>query len=82
MYTAVGLHFNKNPYGLDADFLERYGRIKIKDCPRTYDGIATWLATHEAEGIVFWRDGEPECEIRRKDFCIPWPVKVAKDDQL
>ena len=74
-YEAVGPHFQSNPYGLDADFLERHGRIKIRDCPRTYDGIREWLRVHEVEGIVFWLDGEPRCKIKRSDFGFPWPIK-------
>lgn len=74
-YEAVGLHFQGNPYGLDADFLERHGRIKIKDCPRTFDGIREWLRVHEVEGIVWWKDGEPKCKIKRKDFGFKWPVR-------
>lgn len=74
-YEAVGMHFQNNPYGLDDDFLERHGRIKIKNLTRTYDGIYEYLATHEIEGIVFWKDGEPQCKIRRRDFGLEWPIK-------
>lgn len=74
-YEAVGVHFQNNPYGLDDDFLERHGRIKIKDCPRTLDGIREWLRVHEVEGIVWWKDGEPKCKIKRKDFGFKWPVR-------
>lgn len=74
-YEAVGVHFQNNPYGLDADFLERHGRIKIKGCPRTYEGIREWLRVHPVEGIVFWRDGKPGCKIKRSDFGFTWPVK-------
>lgn len=74
-YEAVGVHFQSNPYGLDADFLERHGRIKIKDCPRTFEGIREYLRTHAIEGIVFWKDGEPRCKIKRTDFGFPWPIK-------
>ena len=74
-YEAVGLHFQNNPYGLDDDFLERHGRIKLYDVPRTYDGIAEWLFEHEVEGIVFWQNGEPGCKIKRTDFGLEWPVK-------
>lgn len=80
-YEAVGPHFQKNPYGLDEDMLERHGRIKIKDCPRTFDGIRGWLATHEVEGIVFWKDGEPGCKIKRSDFGLPWPTDYWRDDK-
>lgn len=29
----------------------------------------------EIEGIVFWKDGEPLCKIKRTDFGFEWPVK-------
>ena len=78
-YEAVGLHFNGNPSGLDADFLERHGRIKIKDLPRTYDGMREYFRTHFIEGVVFWKDGEPKCKIKRSDFGFRWPVDLEKD---
>ena len=77
-YEAVGVHFQGNPYGLDADFLEKHGRIKIKDCPRTFDGIREWLRVHEVEGIVWYKDGEPRCKIKRTDFGFPWPIREGK----
>lgn len=78
-YEAVGPHFKGNPYGLDDDFLERHGRIK-HDVPRTYEGIKEYLRTHEIEGLVFWRGKEVGCQVCRKDFGFPWPVKGDKDD--
>lgn len=30
---------------------------------------------HEIEGIVFWKDGEPRCKIKRSDFGFEWPAK-------
>lgn len=77
-YEAVGLHFQNNPYGLDADFLERHGRIKVKDFPRTFDGMREWLRVNAVEGVVFWKDGKPQCKIRRRDFAFPWPIKEGK----
>ena len=74
-YEAVGLHFQRNPYKLDDDFLERHGRIRIKDCPRDFDGIREYLRTHNIEGIVFHRGNGEMCKIRRKDFGFKWPVK-------
>lgn len=74
-YEAVGLHFQRNPYRLDDDFLERHGRIKIKDCPRDFEGIRAYLHTHNIEGIVFHRGNGEMCKIRRKDFGFKWPVK-------
>ena len=74
-YEAVGLHFQANPYGLDDDFLERHGRIRIEDCPRDFDGIREYLRTHEIEGIVWRREDGKMCKIKRRDFGFPWPVK-------
>lgn len=74
-YEVVGPHFQSNPYGLDEDFLERHGRIKIPDFPRDFEGMREYLRTHEIEGVVFWKDGEPKCKIKRSDFGFEWPVK-------
>lgn len=79
-FELVGRHINRNPYRLDDDFLERHGRIKLPDCPRDYDGLREYLSTHMIEGVVFWKDGEPKCKIRRKDFGFEWPVRCERDE--
>ena len=79
-FELVGKHIQSNPYGLDADFLERHGRIKIKDCPRTFEGIREYLRIHEIEGIVWWKDGEPKCKIKRSDFGFKWPTDYWRAD--
>ena len=73
-YEAIGPHFQGNPYGLEKDTLVYHGIDHI-DVPRTFDGIKHYLTDHEIEGIVFWRDGEPHCKIKRTDFGLPWPIK-------
>lgn len=74
-YEAVGPHFQKNPYGLDEDFLESHGRIVLHDIPRDFEGIKEYLRTHEIEGVVFWMGGNPKCKIKRSDFGFEWPIK-------
>ena len=74
VYRAVGVHFHGNPYGLDDDFLERCGRRKL-DVPRSFDGMREFLRTNEIQGVEFWKDGEPRCQILRKDFGFEWPVR-------
>lgn len=75
-YEAVGLHFQGNPYHLDADILVPHGSTTIEmDTPITFEQIREYLRTHEIEGIVFWKDGEPLCKIKRSDFGFEWPVK-------
>lgn len=74
-YEAVGPHFQSNPYGLDEDFLERHGRIRLNDCPRDYNGIREYLRTHEIEGIVWHRGNGDMCKIKRSDFGFEWNVR-------
>lgn len=74
-YEAVGLHFQGNPYKLNGDILIRHGRsIVDHELKRSYEGIREWLRTHPEEGLVFWKDGEPRCKIKRSDFGFVWPV--------
>jgi len=73
-YEAVGPHFNGNPYNLDKDVLVAHGQT-LDGVPRTFEGIREYLRTHVLEGIVFWKDGEPMCKIKRSDFGFEWPVK-------
>lgn len=70
-YEAVGKHFNGNPYGLDFDTLVRHGEVKAY-FKRTFDGIKKFLSENYIEGIVFWKDGQPQCKIKRSDFGFEW----------
>ena len=74
-YEAIGLHFQGNPYGLDKDILIRHGAGEMGDVARDFVSIREYLKTHIVEGIVFWKDGEPQCKIKRTDFGFEWPVK-------
>ena len=74
-YEAVGKHFNGNMYQMDDDRLIPHGEDIIEDCPRTFEGIRDYLKDHYIEGIVFWKDGEPKCKIKRSDFGFEWQPK-------
>ena len=73
-YEAVGPHFQGNPYKLTSDTLIRHGSIVIDLPDRSFSGIQSYLKNHTIEGIVFWKDGQPVCKIKRKDFGFKWPV--------
>ena len=73
-YEAMGPHFQGNPQQMDKDFLLAHGQNEI-EVERTFDGIREFLREHEIEGIVFWKDGEPRCKIKRSDFGFPWMNK-------
>lgn len=72
-YEACGPHFQGNPYLLNDDVLIRHGR-KIVEVERTFGDIRDYLQRRHIEGLVFWKDGEPQCKIKRTDFGFRWPV--------
>lgn len=73
-YEAIGPHFQGNPYDLTEDILVRHG-TEIVEVKRDFKSIRDWLKSNNAEGIVFWYNGEPVCKIKRSDFGYEWPVK-------
>lgn len=74
-YEAIGPHFQGNPYKLRIDILVKHGCDRAVYVHRTFLDIKQYLFEREIEGIVFWKDGEPQCKIKRTDFGLPWPVK-------
>ncbi|MCD8235214.1 MAG: hypothetical protein LUD00_00875 [Prevotellaceae bacterium] len=70
-YEALGPHFQTNPYHLEQDILKPHGK-EVIEVERSFEGIRDYLANNYIEGIVFWKDGEPKCKIKRKDFGFPW----------
>lgn len=72
-YEAIGKHFNGNPYGLLTDYLVPHGVYDIPNFPRDFEGMKDYLEACDYEGVVFWKDGEPRCKIKRTDFGFSWP---------
>lgn len=70
-YEAIGKHFRNNSYNMDYDVLIPHGRQEI-EVERTFDGIKKYLSENYIEGIVFWKDGQPQCKIKRSDFGFDW----------
>lgn len=73
-YEAVGRCFQNNPYNFTSNKLIKHGK-EIVEVERTFDGIKKYLSEHEIEGLVFWKDGIPQCKIKRSDFGFEWPAK-------
>lgn len=76
-YEALGPHFQSNPYDLEQDILKPHGKDVI-EVERSFEGIRDYLANNYIEGIVFWKDGEPKCKIKRKDFVFLWNRNVKR----
>ena len=79
-YEAIGKHFQGNPYNMEYDILVGHGQ-DIVDVPRNFEGIRDWLQCHKVEGIVFWKDGLPQCKIKRSDFGFEWNKGGKNNDK-
>lgn len=77
-YEAIGPHFQGNPHKTDMDTLYKHGSC-IVSVTKTFEGIKEWLQTHDQEGLVFWKDGKPQCKIKRTDFGFEWPIKIKEE---
>ena len=79
-YEAIGKHFQGNPYNMEYDILVKHGQ-DIVDVPRSFEGIRDWLQQHKVEGIVFWKDNQPQCKIKRSDFGFEWNKGGKSNDK-
>lgn len=77
-YVAVGRDFGENPYGLDANFVERVGRRRLADCPRDIGGIRKYIIAHGIFGIAWWEDGKVKRTVTRRDLGLEWPLKEVE----
>lgn len=80
-YEAIGPHFQANPYHLQKDILIPHGQ-DIVEVERSFEGIRAYLEDHAIEGLVFWKDGMPQCKIKSKDFGINWRQKLSENGDL
>lgn len=79
-YEAIGKHFQGNPYNMEYDILVKHGQ-DIVDVPRSFEGIRDWLQSHKVEGIVFWKNNQPQCKIKRSDFGFEWNKGGKNNDK-
>lgn len=73
-FEAIGEHFNGNPQNVIGDNLIKHGSIVV-EVKRSFEGIKKFLEENYIEGLVFWKDGEPQCKIKRSDFGFEWGNK-------
>ena len=73
-YEAIGPHFQGNQHRWKVDTLIRHGTMRV-NVHRSFEGIREYLRNNVIEGLVFWKDGEPKCKIKRSDFGFEWPVE-------
>lgn len=73
-YEAIGRMFQGNPYNIGNNVLVRHGSVTLDLPELSFPGIREFLCEHPIEGIVWWKDGEPQCKIKRTDFGFAWPI--------
>lgn len=76
-YEAIGPHFQGNPHRWKVDTLIRHGTMRVL-MNRSFESIREYLRNNPIEGLVFWKDGEPMCKIKRSDFGFEWPVEEGR----
>lgn len=73
-FEAIGPHFQGNPYNIATDTLVPHGDDPVI-VKRSFEGIRKYLEQNPIEGLVFWKNDEPQCKIKRKDFGFEWPIR-------
>lgn len=67
-YELIGPKVQGNPEGWPGHQLIQHGMIMEDDVPRTFDGLRSWLAGQDIEGIVFHHPDGRMAKIKLRDF--------------
>ena len=77
-YELLGPKVQGNPEQLSKHFLVLHsGAQKLDNCPRDFNGIKTYLAEHDIEGIVWHHPDGRMAKIKAKDFGLKRATSVA-----
>ena len=69
-YELIGPKVQRNPEKAARHLLEPHGRRVVEGVPRTYDGLKSYFADHDIEGIVWHHADGRMVKIKGKDFGI------------
>lgn len=69
-YELCGPKINGNPEGLTTHVLLPHGFVKLNLPDLSFDGLRSYLAEEDTEGIVFHHPDGRMCKIRKSDFGI------------
>jgi hypothetical protein len=76
-YELIGPKIQGNPHGLSVHQLIQHGNIQIEPCPRTFAALREHLSCQLVyEGIVFHHPDGRMCKVKRRDYGLPWPVRL------
>lgn len=71
-YELVGEKIQNNPHKLNSYVLIRHGDVVLKDCPRDFEGLKTFLEHENIEGIVWHHPDDRMVKIKKRDFGFKW----------
>lgn len=72
-YELCGPHFQSNAENMPRDIFITHGMYTLDDCPRDFDGLASYLQANAYEGIVWHHPDGRMVKIKASDFGIKWP---------
>lgn len=71
-YELLGPKIQGNPEHQATHVLVRHGQEVLPDVPRDFAGLKAYFASHDVEGVVWWRrPADAECDkvkLKTKDF--------------
>lgn len=67
-YELIGEKVQGNPEGIEGYILVKHGAVELDVTNRTYEGLKSYLAEEDIEGIVFHHEDGRMCKIRKTDF--------------
>lgn len=73
-YELCGPRVNTNHEALAEHEFFEHGAEVLGCHDRSWDELRAFLERNPYEGVVFWRDGEPQCKLRRADYGLAWPL--------
>ena len=74
-YELIGPKINGNPERVERHMLIEHKYVdQLKNVPRTYDELYTYLGALPVEGIVWHHPDGRMAKIKRRDFGHEWPV--------
>jgi len=76
-YELVGPNLQRNPYDLEQHQLWRHGGSPLYGAETDFDLLPFWFEDMmPMEGLVWHHPDGRMAKIKRRDFGLPWPVRI------
>jgi hypothetical protein len=79
-YELTGPKVQGNSHHWDKHYLLRHGSATfVTEPPRPFDELRAWFEGHAVEGIVFHHQDGRMAKVKRRDFGLPWPIRLREE---